>query len=207
MNKKEKYNYFEEFKKVADYIVKSANVLKDIMENFNIEKLNTDIHEVHKLENEADRIVHQIRTYLIKDFLPPIDREDIALISHKIDDIEDGVDEVLINVKILDIYEIKLEVMELIDILVKCTEAVKVIFIEFKNFKNIELINQKIVYVNELEEQGDRVYEKLMTLLYKNEKDPINLIKWTSIYNCLEETIDRCEEIGDCIQDVLMKNS
>lgn len=207
MNKKEKYNYFEEFKKVADYIVKSANVLKDIMENFNIERLNTDIHEVHKLENEADRIVHQIRTYLIKDFLPPIDREDIALISHKIDDIEDGVDEILINVKILDIYEIKPEVMELIDILVKCTEAVKVIFIEFKNFKNIELINQKIVYVNELEEQGDRTYEKLMTLLYKNEKDPINLIKWTSIYNCLEETIDRCEEIGDCIQDVLMKNS
>ena len=207
MNKKEKYNYFEEFKKVADYIVESANVLKDIMGNFNIEKLNTDIHEVHKLENEADKIVHEIRTYLIKDFLPPIDREDIALISHKIDDIEDGVDEIVINVKILDIYEIKPEVMELIDILVKCTEAVKVIFVEFKNFKNIELINQKIVYVNELEEQGDRTYEKLMTLLYKNEKDSINLIKWTNIYNCLEETIDRCEEIGDCIQDVLMKNS
>ena len=207
MIKKEKYNYFEEFKKVADYIVESANVLKDIMENFNIEKLNTDIHEVHKLENEADKIVHQMRSYLIKDFLPPIDREDIALISHKIDDIEDGVDEILINVKILDIYEIKPEVMELIDILVKCAEAVKVIFVEFKNFKNIELINQKIVYVNELEEQGDRTYEKLMTLLYKNEKDPINLIKWTNIYNCLEDTIDRCEEIGDCIQDVLMKNS
>ena len=105
------------------------------------------------------------------------------------------------------ILEIKPEVMELIDILVKCAEAVKVIFVEFKNFKNIELINQKIVYVNELEEQGDRTYEKLMTLLYKNEKDPINLIKWTNIYNCLEDTIDRCEEIGDCIQDVLMKNS
>ena len=119
MIKKEKYNYFEEFKKVADYIVESANVLKEIMENFNIEKLNTDIHEVHKLENEADKIVHQMRSYLIKDFLPPIDREDIALISHKIDDIEDGVDEILINVKILDIYEIKPEVMELIDILVK----------------------------------------------------------------------------------------
>lgn len=207
MRKKENYNYFNEFITIADYIVESANTLKKIMQNFNIEKLNTDIHEVHKLENEADNIVHTMRSYLIKDFLPPIDREDIALISHKLDDIEDGIDEVLINVKILDITEIKTEVLELIDILVKCSEAVKDIFVEFKNLKNFELISQKVIHVNKLEEQGDRVYEKLITSLYKNEKDPINLVKWTNIYNCLEKTIDSCEEIGDCVQDVVMKNS
>lgn len=207
MNKKENYNYFNEFITLTDYIVKSANTLKDIMENFNLEKLNTDIHEVHKLENEADKIVHKMRSYLIKDFLPPIDREDIALISNKLDNIEDGIDEILINVKILDITEIKQEVIELIDILVMCCVAVKDIFIDFNNFKNIELINQKVIQVNRLEELGDRTYEKLMTSLYKSEKDPIKLIKWTNIYKCLEDTIDSCEEIGDCIQDVVMKNS
>ena len=207
MNKKENYNYFNEFITLTDYIVKSANTLKDIMENFNLEKLNTDIHEVHRLENEADKIVHKMRSYLIKDFLPPIDREDIALISNKLDNIEDGIDEVLINVKILDITEIKSEVIELIDILVMCCVAVKDMFIDFNNFKNIELINQKVIQVNRLEELGDRTYEKLMTSLYKSEKDPIKLIKWTNIYKCLEDTIDSCEEIGDCIQDVVMKNS
>ena len=207
MNKKENYNYFNEFITLTDYIVKSANTLKDIMENFNLEKLNTDIHEVHRLENEADKIVHKMRSYLIKDFLPPIDREDIALISNKLDNIEDGIDEILINVKILDITEIKSEVIELIDILVMCCVAVKDMFIDFNNFKNIELINQKVIQVNRLEELGDRTYEKLMTSLYKSEKDPIKLIKWTNIYKCLEDTIDSCEEIGDCIQDVVMKNS
>ena len=207
MNKKENLNYFNEFIKVTDYIVESANTLKDIMENFNLEKLNTDIHEVHRLENEADKIVHKMRGYLTKDFLPPIDREDIALISNKLDDIEDGIDEILINVKILDITEIKPEVIELINILVKCCEAVKDMFMNFNNLKNIELINQKVIQVNKMEELGDRVYEKLMTILYKTEKNPINLIKWTNIYNCLEETIDSCEEIGDCIEDVVMKNS
>lgn len=207
MNKKEKYNYFNEFIKMTDYIVKSSYVLKDIMEKFIIEKLNTDIHEVHRLENEADKIVHQMRGYLIKDFLPPLDREDIALIINKLDNIEDGIDEILINVKILNITEAKPEVLELIDILVMCCEAVKDIFMNFNNLKNIELINQKVIQVNELEELGDKAYEKLMTLLYINEKNPINLIKWTNIYNCLEETIDSCEEIGDCIEDVVMKNS
>ena len=207
MNKKDNYNYFNEFITLTDYIVKSADTLKDIMENFNLEKLNTDIHEVHRLENEADKIVHKMRSYLIKDFLPPIDREDIALISNKLDNIEDGIDEVLINVKILDITEIKVEVIELVDILVMCCVAVKDMFIDFNNLKNIELIIQKVIQVNRLEELGDRTYEKLMTSLYKNEKDPIKLIKWTNIYKCLEDTIDSCEEIGDCIQDVVMKNS
>ena len=207
MNKKENYNYFNEFITLTDYIVKSANTLKDVMENFNLEKLNTNIYEVHKLENEADKIVHKMRSYLIKDFLPPIDREDIALIINKLDNIEDGIDEILINIKILDITEIKSEVVELIDILAMCCVAVKDMFIDFKNFKNIELINKKVIQVNKLEELGDRVFEKLMTLLYKNEKDSISLIKWTNIYNCLEETIDSCEEIGDCVEDVVMKNS
>ena len=207
MKKKENYNYFNEFITLTDYIVESANTLKDILENFNLEKLNTGIHEVHRLENEADEIVHKMSSYLIKDFIPPIDREDIALISHKLDNIEDGIDEILINVKILDISEVKPEVIELVDILVMCCFAVRDMFIDFNNFKNIELINQKVIRVNKLEEQGDRTYEKLMTSLYKSEKNPINLIKWTNIYNCLEETIDSCEEIGDFIQDVVMKNS
>ena len=207
MNKKENYNYFNEFITVTNYIVESANTLKNIMENFNLEKLNTDIHEVHRLENEADKIVHIMRNNLIKDFLPPIDREDIALIINKLDNIEDGIDEILINVKILDITEIKPEVIELIDILVMCCVAVKDVFVNFNNLKNIELIIQKVIQINKLEEIGDKAYEKLVTLLYKNEKNPINLIKWTNIYNCLEETIDSCEAIGDCIEDVVMKNS
>ena len=207
MSKKENYNYFNEFIKVTEYIVDSSKTLKDIMENFNLEKLNTDIHEVHRLENESDKIVHKMRGYLIKDFLPPIDREDIAEIINKLDDIEDGIDEALINIKILDIKDIKKEVIELIDILVMSCNAVKDMFMVFENFSDVELLNQKVIEVNKLEELGDRSFENLMSLLYQNEKDPINLIKWTSIYNCLENTIDSCEVISNCIEDVVMKNS
>lgn len=207
MNKQEKYNYFNEFISMADYIVESANILKEVMENFNTEKLNTNTQEVHILENEADKIVHKMRNHLIKDFLPPIDREDISEIVNKLDDIEDGIDEAIINLKILDIYEIKQEAIELINILLECCIAVKDIFINLNNFKDTELIKKKTAQVNSWEEQGDKIYEKLMTSLYKHEKDSINLIKWTNMYNCIEATIDTCEEVGDCIEDVIMKNS
>ena len=97
--------------------------------------------------------------------------------------------------------------VELIDILITCCNAINDMFLNLNHFKDIELINKKIIQVNRLEEQGDRIYEKLISSLYKDSKNPIEVIKWTKIYNCLEDTIDICEEVSDCIADTIMKNS
>ena len=97
MKKKAEYCYFTEFINNSNYIVESAEILKETLENYDVKKLEENINRVHKLENEADRALHKMRNYLIKDFLPPIDREDIVLIGHRLDDIEDCIDEILIN--------------------------------------------------------------------------------------------------------------
>ena len=207
MKKKEKYSYFEEFIKIAENIEESSNKLKELMNNYNEENLDKSIEEIHKLEHSSDRIVHKMRKFLIKDFLPPIEREDIAVIVNKLDDIEDGIDEIAIDFKIINIEYIKQDTLEIIDILVKATTAVKGIFEKLSDLKHPELVEEKLVIVNRLEEQGDRVYEKIISNLYKEEKDPIELIKWVNIYKGFEETIDSCEQISDCIQDVIMKNS
>ena len=207
MKKKEKYSYFEEFIKIAEHIEESSNKLKELMNNYNEENLDKSIEEIHKLEHSSDRIVHKMRKFLIKDFLPPIEREDIAVIVNKLDDIEDGIDEIAIDFKIINIEYIKQDTLEIIDILVKATTAVKGIFEKLSDLKHPELVEEKLVIVNRLEEQGDRVYEKIISNLYKEEKDPIELIKWVNIYKGFEETIDSCEQISDCIQDVIMKNS
>ncbi len=205
--KKEKYNYFNEFIDLTDYIVKSAAILKDMIDNYDLEKLDKSIEEIHKLEHSSDRIVHKMREYLIKDFLPPIDREDIATIANKLDDIEDGIDEIAINIRIFNVKKIREDSLDIVDIVVKSANAVKGVFEVLSNLKDIETIKSKVIVVNRLEEQGDRTYERIMSNLYKEEKDPIELIKWTNLYNCFENTIDSCEQISDCIQDVIMKNS
>jgi len=207
MKKKEKYNYFEEFIKMTEYIEKSSILLKELLNDYNQEKLDKSIEEIHKLEHSSDRVVHKMRENLIKDFLPPIEREDIAVIVNKLDDIEDGIDELAIDFKILNIKHIKEDTIEIIDILVKAASAVRGIFEKLSDLKHPELIKEKVIVVNKLEEQGDRIYERIISNLYKEEKDPIELIKWINIYKCFEETIDSCEEISDCIQDVIMKNS
>ena len=207
MSKKNDYSYFDEFIKLTDYIVQSIEILSSVFQNFNLNELDEKITEMHNLENEADRIIHKMRNYLIKDFLPPIDREDIVEIGNKLDDIEDSIDEIMINLKILNITEVKNDVMELVNVLLLSANSVKEIFLNFKNFRKTDLVKKKIIEVNNLEEKGDRVFEKLMSSLYENEKDAIRLIKWTNIYNSLEETIDFCEQLSDCIEDVILVNS
>ncbi len=207
MRKKEEYSYFDEFVNNSNYIVKSAEILKEVLSNYNVTTLEENIEKVHKLENEADHKLHNMRNYLIKDFLPPIDREDIVLIGHRLDDVEDFIDEILINFNILNISEIREDSIEIAELLIKCTKAVREALINFKNFKKIDLIKEKVIEVNVLEEQGDKIFEKAMKKLYKDNTNPLDIIKWTTIYNCLENTIDACEKVSDSIEDVIMKNS
>ncbi len=205
--KKEEYNYFDEFVKNSKYIVESAEILKETIENYSVEKLEENITKVHKLENDADKTLHNMRSYLIKDFLPPIDREDIVLIGHRLDDIEDFIDEILINFSILNISKVREDALEFTELLIECANSVKDALENFENFKKAEIVKEKTIAINVLEEKADRMFEKAMKKLYKEEKDSVEIIKWTTIYNCMENTTDACEKIADSLEDVVMKNS
>lgn len=207
MKKKEEYSYFDEFVNNSKYIVESAEILKRTLKNYDQEKLEQSIKKVHGLENEADRALHKMRNYLIKDFLPPIDREDIVLIGHRLDDLEDGIDEILINFNILNITSVREDAIEFAELLIECVVSVKDALENFKNFKKADIVKEKSIAINVLEEKADRLYERAMKNLYKEEKDPIEIIKWTTIYNCLENSTDACEKLGDSLEDVVMKNS
>ena len=204
--KKDEYNYFDEFIENATYIVKTAEILKETLNNYEKNILSKNINNVHKLENLADDKLHNMREYLIKDFLPPIDREDIILIGHRLDDIEDFLDEILLNFNILSITKIKDDLYEFLDLLLDCCKKVKEAFINFKNMKKYSKVKEKIVEVNNIEEQGDKMFEKIMKKLYEEEKSPIEIIKWTTIYNCIENTIDACERVCDELENVIVKN-
>lgn len=206
--KKEKLDYFEEYVNNINYIVESVKILENTIENYDREVLKKAMEEVHKLENEADKEFHKMRKYLISDFLPPIDREDIALLCYKLDNVEDYIDEILINFKILNITKIKKEELkEYIELLSDASEQLKQIFNNLKNLKNTSIISEEIIKINYIEEAADRQYEKLMEKLYTEEKDAIEIIKWTTIYTCFENIFDACEEVGNCIENIIVKNS
>ena len=114
--KKEILNYYDEFIKNADYALETATILKEYVNNFDSNISEEMENKVHAFEKEADKNVHKILNYLIKDFLPSIDREDIVRLVHRIDDFIDSIDEVVINIDILDVTILRDDINKFIDL-------------------------------------------------------------------------------------------
>ncbi len=207
MRKKEKFSYFEQFIKSAELAKVAVKELREYVENFSEEFAKNGKEKIHEIENQADHNLHELKIFLLKDFMPPIDREDIIAIAHKIDDLIDNIDEVAINLDILSITEIIGNMKQSIDMLEIAVNKTYDLIVEVSNLKNIKEIKEKVIEVNKLEEQADKQYEKSMMELYKNETNPIQIIKWSKIYEEIEDCFDSCENIADCIDEVLLKNS
>lgn len=204
--RKEKLNYYEEFIKMAEIIDETTNIFKDLMENYSTKILEEKNIEIHNLEHESDKIVHKVRSYLISDFLPPIDREDVGLLLHKLDNVEDELDEISKNFDILNIKEVREKpLQEYIELLKEASEKNKEVFSNLSNNKNRKYLLKVTIELDEIEDKADRVYEKYMKLLYEQEKDPIEVIKWTTIYNGFESLFDNYETVANCIEDIIIK--
>ena len=207
MKKKNEFNYFDEFAKLAKLAIEEVEELKKYVFEFDKANSQEEMKKIHEIENIADVKLHEVKNYLFKDFLPPIDREDILAITNKLDDLADGIDEIAIDVDIYDINEISENMKKSIELLEELTKKVYDLIIEFKNLKKVKEIKEKVIEINKIEEQADRLYEDSIRQLYKNEKDAVQIIIWSNIYSTIEDCFDACEDIADGIDDVLLKNS
>ena len=207
MKRRERFNYFDEFIKNGKLATDIVKVLRDIIEKYEEENMEEKAMKLHEIENEADNNLHDLKDYLLKDFLPPIDREDILSIAHQIDNIIDGIDEIIIDMSIYNISSIRPEMRELLDMLVGIVNKTYGLLIDFKDIKHKDVIRKKCVEVNHLEEQGDRLHEKAIRGLFNVQTNPVEIIKWTNIFEAIETSFDSCENVADCIEEVLMKNS
>ena len=205
--KEKNFNYYDEFIKNANIAIEISTILKKHAENYDINN-STEIEEkVHKLENDADKNLHETIDYLVKDFLPPIEREDIVLLVNKIDDIIDYLDEIAINFNILNIVALRENFLEFMELFNKVSVLLKEMLENFKDKKKNEEVYKYLIEINNIEENGDRLYEKAIKNLFTTEKDPIEIIKWKTIYNTLENGIDSFESVANTIGEIVLKNT
>ena len=205
--KENNFDYYDEFVKNANIALEISTILKKHAENFEINNSTEIEKKVHRLENEADKNLHEIMDYLAKDFLPPLEREDIVLLVNKIDDIIDYLDEIAINFNILNIVVLRENFLEFMDIFYKLSILLKEMLEKFKDKKKHEEVNKYIIEINNIEESGDRLYENSIKSLFKTETNPIEVIKWNTIYNTLEDGIDSFESVANTIGEIILKNT
>lgn len=207
MKKKNEFNYYDQFEKSAVLADEAVKELNKYIKEFNSEISEAEKIKIHEIEHQADNNLHEIKTYLLKDFLPPIDREDIIAIAHRIDDLVDAIDEIVINIDIFAITEITDKMKVMIDLLEKTVGISKELVVIMKNLKSSEQIKAKVIEINKLEEDADKLYENAIRDLYQNENDAIQLVRWSNMYAGIENCFDACENIADCVEEVLLKNA
>ncbi|NLM34164.1 MAG: DUF47 domain-containing protein [Clostridiales bacterium] len=207
MRNNKNFNYFKAFIDLSSYSSKAVEILMNTLKNFDRSKIEDNIKEMHHVEHSADIANHELINRLIKEFLPPIEREDIISLSKKIDDVTDAIEDVLIAINMYNIQTIRPEVLKFTEVIMKCCKSIHTALEEFENFKKSKNLHREIVAINELEEEGDALYVNGVKDLYQNCKDPIELMVWTEIYNRLEKCCDKCEHVADDIENIVMKNS
>ena len=207
MKHKKDFNYFDEFAKQSAISLQCAEMLHSSIMKFSPMLMEKKKKEMHDVEHSGDTVKHDIMNYLLQDFLPPIEREDIINIAQQIDTVTDLVEDIIIRIDIFNVKEIRPEILKFTELLVRCCKSVHTTVVEFKNFKKSTVLRKEIIALNHLEEEGDRLYATSVKNLYQTCKDPITLMIWTDIMNCFEDCYDACENVADDIECIILKNS
>lgn len=207
MKKKHGFNYFEAFVDLSKYSLTSAENLHKTLADFKPSELSLKVKEMHEIEHNADLAKHVIMNHLVKEFLPPIEREDITSLSQEIDDVTDSVEDVLLYLSMFNIKSIKPEVLKFTELIASCCRSIHEALVEFQNFKHSKTLHDRIIEINRLEEVGDGLYFDMMSNLFASSNDPIELMTWTEILHKLEKCCDNCEDVANVIEQIVMKNS
>lgn len=195
------YEFFDMLNQHAKYFNQGSKIMYDVMINY--DTAQTKMEEIKTVEKQADLVTAETVQKLNQVFITPIDREDIFALSYGVDNIHGSLERVIMyeagQPKTDGPAKLSQLLIKATDELVKATALLKDIR---KNHNEIlECTNRILTY----ESQGDTLYRSEMSSLFKTEKDPIALVKWKDILQCLEDTLDQTKHISDTLKGVVMK--
>jgi len=194
--------FFDMIEKQSENVLIGVNALLDMLEHY--ENLDEKRKNIKKIENDGDKMVHDIFAELNKTFITPIDREDISKLTSSLDDILDNLEAVAERLVLYDIKKPCPYMCEFAQTLQKATHNVNQGINLLRNLKEEKQIRSYCREVNTLENEGDMLLRKATAELFKR-KDAVEIIKIKELYDDMEAAIDRCEDVADVIGDILVK--
>ena len=207
MNKKKKTNYyFDSFPKLARFSVECGELILNFLNHFDVRRLEELKDRVHLIEHDADNLKHQVTEKLLKEFMTPVDREDIYELLRLIDNITDAIEEISLRLYLYNVQEVPDKFIELAEVTVKCMKETENCLSNIYDYLNVEIFNSFVDKVVKLEEKSDEIYISCVHNLYAKEKDLRRLYVHETLYELMEEVSDRCREVCRFVQNIALKN-
>ena len=198
--------FYKLFLEAAQNVNEGAMVLRASLDLLSDKEFN--VSKIEELEHKGDKLVSIITKELNEAFITPIDREDIYSLIKKMDDVLDLINTTMHRFVMFDINESTDACKLLGDMIVQCTIHIMGLMSELNSVGNkSKHIKEKIINIHEIESEADCIFRKTVSELFRNETNPIEIIKWKEIYQILENTIDKCKKIANTVEGVVIKNA
>jgi uncharacterized protein len=194
--------FFDSFVQMAVEIRLAATLFQEMVGPD--EPLWDRVSQINDVEHRCDALTRDVLLRLHRTFVTPIDREDIHALALALDDVADAIDDCAKLMQLYRLDRVRPGVRELARIISDQATQVE---------KAMEALRDKILVsgateeIDRLEHEGDVAYQQAIVTLFDNEKDPIQVIKWKELYGHLEAATDRCEDIGNVLDGISVKNA
>lgn len=197
-------DFFEIFDRASLNITKAASLLVSLMENF--DNLEARVKEIYEVEQEGDILTHDIMKKLNKTFITPIDREDLHALASRLDDV---LDLIWAAVDRLFVFKVKESTKEAVSMSKDLLETAEMIHKAIKKLKekDYSYVQEYCIEINRLENRIDRDFRDALGRLFDEFKDPVLIIKWKEIYEHLEDASDRCEDVANTLESIVLKHA
>ncbi len=197
--------FFDLFEESAQNLVRAAGLFAELLQNW--EDVEEKIRQLTELEHHGDNITHRIIAQLHATFVTPIDREDIAQLAQRMDDVMDFIEAAAVRIVLYGIEKPTERAKEVADVLVRVTIEVSEAIPRLRHRRELSHMREHCIEINRLENEADAVRRSALAELFHEQVDVTNVIKWMEIYENMENAVDSCEDIADILEGVMIKRA
>lgn len=197
--------FYDYFSRASANLLEGARLLQKLLES--TQNIEEQVAQISEVEHQGDFIVHEVTNLLPRTLITPIDPEDIQRLVSALDDAVDAIHAAATRMMIYQVGDVKKPARRLGALIVEAALELDQAISCLHDKKKYEQIKQRIVQINTLENNGDRVLQDGLTNLVAHRDDLFQFIVWKEIYELLEQATDRIEDAGDVIQRVMITNA
>ncbi len=197
--------FFDLFEEGAANLLEAARRLRELADH--CDECGERAAQLKDLEHKGDQITHRIMEQLHLTFVTPLDREDIVALTQSLDDMLDFIEAVASMLMLYKIHALTPAAVKLVDLVLQSAEQVAMAMSKLRHRRELKSILRHCVEINRLENEADRVQRVALGELFDNGRDAVEVIKWKDIYEQLEGTTDRGEDISNVLEGLVLKHA
>jgi predicted phosphate transport protein (TIGR00153 family) len=198
--------FFDAFSKATTNLVAMSDKFKELLDA-DEQSRDAIVRQIHDLEHVGDQITHELFTELSENFITPFDREDIHYLATSLDDVADFINGTASRISLYQLKEIDQVMHGLSSVLNRQVIEIHSAIQNLQQMKNAQRVREAIIRINDLENEADSIFDLAIARLFSEETNAIEMIKKKEILSVLETATDKCEDVANAIESILVKNS